>query len=192
VEIPLQNKVSIAMEIIAGMSFLSSHHIIHRDLASRNVLTKKEGERYSIKVGDFGLSRITNDDYYKASVKMFPYKWTAPESIKYLKFSSSSDIWSFGVTLWEICSDGEVPYSSLANKEILKEIEDGKRLSKPNSCPDQLYTIMNDCWKIKSEERPTWTQLFNRFKEFSTTIAIETPSIQIEKVETLISGDYEE
>jgi len=164
--IPWANCVSISMEIVAGMSFLASHHIIHRDLASRNVLCKKEGERFTVKVGDFGLSRATtsSSDYYKSSGKRFPYKWTAPESMKYSKYSTASDVWSFGVTLWEITSRGEIPYFAIENREILKHLEEGYRLPMPDQTPEELYTIMKECWDLKPEKRPTWSNIFSRMK----------------------------
>jgi len=126
---------------------------------------------YSIKVGDFGLSRETQSgEYYKASAKMFPFKWTAPEAIKYWKFSTKSDMWSFGVTLWEICTDGELPYACFENGEILKQLESGYRLPKPKSCLDELYNIMLDCWKTNADQRPQWTAVYQRLKNLLETI----------------------
>eukprot|EP01119_Soliformovum_irregulare_P003382 TRINITY_DN1385_c0_g1_i1.p2 TRINITY_DN1385_c0_g1~~TRINITY_DN1385_c0_g1_i1.p2 ORF type:complete len:711 (-),score=125.71 TRINITY_DN1385_c0_g1_i1:2148-4085(-) len=159
-----QQQIQIAMETVAGMSYLSSHHIVHRDLAARNLLCVKRGSSFSVKVADFGMSRMMSEDYYRTSKRLFPIKWTAPESIKFLKFSPASDVWSFGIVLWEILSRGEVPYAGMENRDCVERIQEGYRLPQPELCTDAVYDIMMSCWQTEPHLRPQWKELFIRLK----------------------------
>ncbi|XP_050403794.1 tyrosine-protein kinase HTK16 isoform X2 [Patella vulgata] len=159
-----------AGQIAQGMEYLESKNLVHRDLAARNILLASKRQ---IKISDFGLSRMTgeNSDYYQASAGgRWPIKWYAPESVNYGKFTHASDVWSYGVTLWEMFSFGEPPYGEKKGIEVLEFIEQGCRLPKPEKCPDRVYDLMLSCWKLRAVERPTFNNLFSEFKhdEYST------------------------
>lgn len=145
------------------MNFLESHHFVHRDLAARNILL---ASKHQAKISDFGLSRAlcTGNDYYQASQGgKWPIKWYAPESFNYGTFSHASDVWSFGVTLWEMFSYGEAPYGDLKGVDVIKLVEIGKRLSKPKLCPDNVFQIMENCWNYNPKDRPTFRHLTQFF-----------------------------
>src|SRR5690242_9653021 len=96
-----------------------------------------------------------------------PIKWTAPEAIQYLKFSTMSDIWSFGVTIWEMWSQGMIPYAEMTNKEVLEAIPKGYRLEKPVDCPVEVYDLMKECWSKEPRERPTWKVIYQKLSKMS-------------------------
>ncbi|KAL3246787.1 hypothetical protein MRX96_057427 [Rhipicephalus microplus] len=131
------------------MAYLEARQLVHRDLAARNVLLVND--RF-VKVSDFGMTRAlgSGKDYYKAQTAgKWPLRWYAPECIYFFKFSTKSDVWSFGVTLWEAMSYGERPYQGLAGQSILAMLESGKRLEQPHDCPDRVYQLMQSCWQYK-------------------------------------------
>ena len=126
---------------------------------------EREGDSFNSKVSDFGLSRVVSDNtYYKSESGMIPFKWSSIESCLYGKFTSKSDVWSFGVVLWEICSNGKEPFSGFTNTEVVKKIEKGERLKKPNGCNEDHFKIMNECWKENPQERPSFKDLYQRFE----------------------------
>ncbi|XP_055373140.1 tyrosine-protein kinase Shark [Condylostylus longicornis] len=152
-----------ASQIACGMHYLESQHFVHRDLAARNILLSS---RNQAKISDFGLSRAigTGNDCYQASQGgKWPIKWYAPESFNHGYFSHASDVWSFGVTLWEMYSMGEPPYGDMRGVDAIKLIEEGKRLSQPALCPDNVYKIMEHCWNYKPKDRPTFRYLTEFF-----------------------------
>uniref|UniRef100_A0A3Q3EZB2 receptor protein-tyrosine kinase n=1 Tax=Labrus bergylta TaxID=56723 RepID=A0A3Q3EZB2_9LABR len=151
--------VGLLRGIAAGMTYLSDLGYIHRDLAARNILVNSN---LVCKVSDFGLSRVLEDDpdaAYTTSGGKIPIRWTAPEAITYRKFSSSSDVWSYGVVMWEVMSYGERPYWNLTNRDVIKSVEEGYRLPAPMGCPGALHTLMLDCWQKDRNERPRFCQI---------------------------------
>uniref|UniRef100_A0A8C4ECA8 receptor protein-tyrosine kinase n=1 Tax=Dicentrarchus labrax TaxID=13489 RepID=A0A8C4ECA8_DICLA len=151
--------VGLLRGIAAGMTYLSDLGYIHRDLAARNILVNSN---LVCKVSDFGLSRVLEDDpdaAYTTSGGKIPIRWTAPEAIAYRKFSSSSDVWSYGVVMWEVMSYGERPYWNLTNRDVIKSVEEGYRLPAPMGCPAALHTLMLDCWQKDRSERPRFCQI---------------------------------
>lgn len=152
-----------ASQIACGMNYLESHHFVHRDLAARNILL---ASRNQAKISDFGLSRAlgAGNDYYQASQGgKWPIKWYAPESFNFGTFSHASDVWSFGVTLWEMFSLGAPPYGDIKGVDVIKSIEAGQRLPKPTMCPDSVSEIMESCWNYYPRNRPTFKQLTQLF-----------------------------
>lgn len=153
------HQVEMMVQICDGMTYLESMDVVHRDLAARNVLLVSE---HFAKISDFGMSRMVdnNSEYYRAhGPGRWPLMWYAPECLYFHKFDSKSDVWSFGVTMWEIMSNGARPYERKKPQQILQFIEQGNRLSKPRDCDDRIYDIMLSCWEIKKESRPNFRDL---------------------------------
>lgn len=152
--------VHISKLAAAGMTYLFNNNIIHCDLAARNLLVKKEDNRFTVKVGDFGLSKHTKDKTYEAEKdSKFPVKWTAPEAFSG-KFSTKSDVWSFGIVLYEIFTYGEDPYSDMKNKEVFDQVPKGYRMPQPEGCPDSIYKLMLSCWDSDPEKRPDFPSIY--------------------------------
>ncbi|XP_066568499.1 ephrin type-B receptor 5 [Amia ocellicauda] len=141
----------------AGMRYLSERNFVHRDLAARNV---QVNANLVCKISDFGLSRLMRNQEksiptYTASLgTKIPVRWTAPEAIQHRKFSSASDVWSFGVVMWEVMSYGERPYWDMSNQEVMNAVADQYRLPAPPGCPSPLHALMLDCWSQERRERP--------------------------------------
>uniref|UniRef100_A0A8C3V738 Tyrosine-protein kinase n=1 Tax=Catharus ustulatus TaxID=91951 RepID=A0A8C3V738_CATUS len=144
-------------DVCEAMEYLESKQFLHRDLAARNCLVNDQG---IVKVSDFGLSRYVLDDEYTSSMgSKFPVRWSPPEVLLYSKFSSKSDVWSFGVLMWEVYSLGKMPYERFNNSETTEHVIQGLRLYRPQAASERVYAIMYSCWREKPEERPTFTAL---------------------------------
>ncbi|CAH1243163.1 TIE1 [Branchiostoma lanceolatum] len=147
-------------EVAEGMQQISRKGIIHRDLSAKNVLVMQEGSRPVCKVSDYGLPRMV-----KAEKRVVPNRWMAPESLTNNTYTAKTDVWSYGVVLWEITTLGGTPYSDLENEELTSEIPAGYKLKQPNNCHDHMYILMRQCYRDDPETRPTFPQLAETLKE---------------------------
>uniref|UniRef100_A0A3Q2XBW1 receptor protein-tyrosine kinase n=1 Tax=Hippocampus comes TaxID=109280 RepID=A0A3Q2XBW1_HIPCM len=176
--------------IAAGMKYLSDMSYVHRDLAARNILVNNTLE---CKVSDFGLSRVLEDDpegTYTTSGGKIPIRWTAPEAIAYRKFTSASDVWSFGIVMWEVMAFGERPYWDMSNHEVMKAINEAFRLPAPMDCPSAVYQLMLQCWLQDRSKRPRFGDIVNlldkllrspdslkAIADFDPRVSIRLPSV---------------
>ncbi|KAM9313125.1 NT-3 growth factor receptor isoform 2-T2 [Gastrophryne carolinensis] len=151
-ELGLSQMLHIATQIASGMVYLASQHFVHRDLATRNCLV---GVNLIVKIGDFGMSRdVYSTDYYRVGGHtMLPIRWMPPESIMYRKFTTDSDVWSFGVILWEIFTYGKQPWFQLSNTEVIECITQGRVLERPRVALKEVYDIMLGCWQREPQQR---------------------------------------
>ncbi|XP_037297412.1 focal adhesion kinase 1 isoform X3 [Manduca sexta] len=139
-------------QLSTALSYLESKKFVHRDIAARNVLVSTPT---CVKLADFGLSKMVEDkSYYKASRGKLPIKWMAPESINFRRFTSASDVWMFGVCMWEILMLGVKPFSGVKNNDVIGKLENGERLALPPRCPPRLYSVMSRCWAYEPSQRP--------------------------------------
>ena len=153
-----------ATQICSAMSYLESRDYIHRDLAARNCLVS---DNHLVKVADFGLTRHVSkpDEIYTAHVgAKFPIKWTAPEGLAYNKFSTKSDVWSFGVLLWEIATYGMTPYPGVELSEVFYTLNSGHRMGRPTGCPEPIHQLMQQCWAWEPSDRPAFWELHERLQ----------------------------
>ncbi|XP_032137735.1 fibroblast growth factor receptor 2 isoform X8 [Sapajus apella] len=157
-QMTFKDLVSCTYQLARGMEYLASQKCIHRDLAARNVLVT---ENNVMKIADFGLARdINNIDYYKKTTNgRLPVKWMAPEALFDRVYTHQSDVWSFGVLMWEIFTLGGSPYPGIPVEELFKLLKEGHRMDKPANCTNELYMMMRDCWHAAPSQRPTFKQL---------------------------------
>jgi len=177
--------IKFAKDIASGMSHLHAESIIHLDLACRNLLVSfGANDVQTVKITDFGLSRIMDSDIYNASVdSAFPVRWTAPETLNMRLVSRASDVWSFAVTLWEIV-ERKVPYYNLPSNKVAEFVSDGGRLPRPTKVeiPDELWELMQECWSKIPENRPSFQTIYARLKSIEDSLNAQTTS-EIEKKE---------
>ncbi|XP_063815291.1 tyrosine-protein kinase Srms [Pseudophryne corroboree] len=148
-------------QVADGMEYLEKKHVVHRDLATRNVLV---GENLICKIADFGLARLLKDDLYSPEHnQQIPIRWTAPEALTHCKYSTKSDVWSFGIVIYEVYTFGELPYKGMSHKEIISKVtNEGYRLSQPSNCSMEMYNLMLTCWMTKPNERPSFQELVEK------------------------------
>uniref|UniRef100_A0A8C0HDM0 Tyrosine-protein kinase n=1 Tax=Chelonoidis abingdonii TaxID=106734 RepID=A0A8C0HDM0_CHEAB len=151
--------IQFALDISQGMDYLESKKLVHRDLAARNILISEENVA---KVSDFGLAKV---DPKGVDATKLPVKWTAPEALKNNKFSTKSDVWSYGILLWELFSYGRAPYSKMTLKEVTEMVEKGYRMEAPEECPPSLYTLMKSCWETEPGKRPSFRKLTEKLQK---------------------------
>ncbi|XP_055850132.1 uncharacterized protein LOC129914768 [Episyrphus balteatus] len=148
-----KDQINFAYDTSSGMEYLEAKKVVHRDLAARNVLIS---ENCVAKVSDFGLAR---EECYNLEVGKLPIKWTAPEALKNGRFSNKSDMWSFGILLWEIYSFGRVPYPRIPLADVVKHVEVGYKMEAPEGCPAEIYEMMRQAWDLNPAKRPTFAEL---------------------------------
>uniref|UniRef100_A0A8C5TAD4 Tyrosine-protein kinase n=1 Tax=Malurus cyaneus samueli TaxID=2593467 RepID=A0A8C5TAD4_9PASS len=164
----LPKLIDFSAQIAEGMAYIERKNYIHRDLRAANVLVS---DLLMCKIADFGLARVIEDNEYTARegiVAKFPIKWTAPEAINYGSFTIKSDVWSFGILLYEIVTYGKIPYPGMSNSDVMVALQRGYRMPRMETCPAELYDIMKTCWKDKAEERPTFDYLQSVLDDFYT------------------------
>ncbi|XP_028413614.1 proto-oncogene tyrosine-protein kinase receptor Ret-like [Dendronephthya gigantea] len=155
--------LKIAVDVACGMVHLSSQQILHRDLAARNILI---GEHNVAKICDFGLARNVGSaaEYMRNTQNLLPVKWMSVESLFYGIFTTASDVWSFGVLLYEITTLGEEPYKNILPRAVITHVESGGRMAKPPHCSEEIYEIMSKCWKADPRERPTFPEMLQALR----------------------------
>ncbi|KAF2359741.1 SH2 domain [Trinorchestia longiramus] len=160
----------------AGMAYLESKNCIHRDLAARNCLV---GERTTVKISDFGMSREEEEYIVSDGMKQIPIKWTAPEALNFGKYTSLCDVWSYGVLCWEIFSGGEVPYHGYTNTKAREMIDSGYRMLAPPNTPKSMHQLMLDCWQYEPDARPHFDRILS---EVRRTKSLPDPAVNSEDV----------
>uniref|UniRef100_A0A182N0T5 Tyrosine-protein kinase receptor n=1 Tax=Anopheles dirus TaxID=7168 RepID=A0A182N0T5_9DIPT len=172
--------VAMCQDVASGCRYLEEMHFVHRDLACRNCLVSSTDPRDRVvKIGDFGLARdIYKNDYYrKEGEGLLPVRWMSPESLVDGVFTSQSDIWAFGVLLWEIMTLGEQPYQAKNNVEVLNHVREGGHLDRPKVCPNEVYELMKYCWRFSPDERPTFRYCLEVLKTLRANTSEDTQII---------------
>lgn len=149
--------------LFSGMQYIASKGLIHRDLAARNTLLC---ENFAAKISDFGLCCSHGDTYtYQSSmVKKLPMKWLSLEALQTRTFSEKSDVWAFGILMYEVFSIGKVPYATMTNAEMLEFLQEGQRLEAPEYAGDVHYDLMKECWAEHPDDRPSFGEIVQRLR----------------------------
>ncbi|KAG7492855.1 hypothetical protein MATL_G00019530 [Megalops atlanticus] len=162
-----KQKVSICAQVAQGMEHLSNHRFVHKDLAARNCLISAQRQ---VKVSALSLSKdVYNSEYYHYRQSWIPLRWLPAESVFEDDFSTKTDVWSFGVLMWEVFSQGELPYTKLSDDEVLEGLQAGKmKLPAPEGCPSKVYKLMGRCWAPSLKERPSFSEMVNALGDVPT------------------------
>jgi len=162
--VSMMTRLKFCLQISEGMAYLHRNCILHRDLAARNCLVTASGD---VKISDFGLSRDIGESqtnsYTTRGIDALPVRWMAPESFTDGIYTTSSDVWSFGVVMWEIFTNGVQPYFGISNQQVISAVLQGKLLSKPRLSPEWIYEVMLLCWNFEDKYRPTFSDLLDFF-----------------------------
>jgi serine/threonine protein kinase len=169
--------LGMAREIATGMEYLARKAFIHRDLAVRNVMLDK---KLTCKIGDFGLSRdLAESQYYMTHGGRIPIRWTAPEAVMYRKYSTASDVWSYGIVLYEIWTLGKRPYDdSWSNSYVIEMLDKGYRLPPPPGCSFAIYTTMIQCWHPDRHQRPSFTNIVHEFRVSDDKLLVNDSNVE--------------
>ncbi|KAJ8285013.1 hypothetical protein COCON_G00038630 [Conger conger] len=162
-----KHKLSICAQVAQGMEHLSNHRFVHKDLAARNCLISAQRH---VKVSALRLSKdVYNSEYYHYRQSWIPLRWLPAESVFEDDFSTKTDVWSFGVLMWEVFSQGELPYTKLSDDEVLEGLQAGRmKLPAPEGCPSKVYRLMGRCWAPSLKERPSFSEMVNALGEVPT------------------------
>jgi len=172
-ELTMHEIGNVLVDVCRGLVYLESQHVAHRDLALRNVLLDA---KLTAKISDFGLAKFYEDFYKEPVNSPIPVRWASPEVLTQGECTSKSDVFSFAVLIWELFQKGQIPWEGLSNVEVLQNILDGERLSKPNNCPDHLYELMIKCWTENPRDRPTFVQVLKELLEiFGSHLVLKNP-----------------
>lgn len=160
--------IDMGAQIASGMAYLESKNCVHRNVRAKNVLLTELAQRLICKVANFSYARIVSENncVKTAASEKFPIKWTAPETLKLGYFAVKSDVWSFGIVLYELITFGLVPYPGMENNEVIQKLETGYRMSCPTNCPEKFYKIMLECWNDVAETRPTFETLQWKLEDY--------------------------
>ena len=160
----LPQLIDMGAQVASGMVYLEENNYVHRDLAARNILIS---ENLTCKLEIISMPRVLSDNIYEAYTGgKFPIKWTAPEAAMYSRFTIKSDVWSFGILLYELITYGCSPYPAMSNTQVLDALQNGYRMPCPMGCPEQLHKVMRECWKENPASRPTFETLHWKLEDF--------------------------
>uniref|UniRef100_A0A0N5AH48 Tyrosine-protein kinase receptor n=1 Tax=Syphacia muris TaxID=451379 RepID=A0A0N5AH48_9BILA len=177
-DLKMSDLFKMAIDVAKGCKYLSDNRFIHRDIAARNCLLSKRSKGRVVKIADFGMARdIYRQEYYRKGGKsMLPIKWMPPEAFLEGIFTLKTDVWSYGVLLWELFSLGYVPYPGRNNHEVMTLVVEGSRLGPPSGVPTEIYDLMMECWKTVDTQRPDFTYILNKLESIMKNSAVTSAS----------------